>query len=393
MSLLNTIFGKNAEKKSEQVSVFETKVSVPEPKPLPPSKIPKEKPPLTPTATGDGSTKKRKRKEPKAEFTLKEPLEGPTVEKPSEESKQAEERTVFVGNLPTQYNRKSLAKLFKDCGKVESSRIRSLAVTGVKLPQENAGNQKMVKKVCANTSQVDTKAKSSVQGYVVFVNKDAIEKALVLNNTEVKDERTGTTRRIRVDHANAEYDAARSIFVGNLPYTADEDSLAEHFCEGCGLNVDDIQGVRIVRDKETFQCKGFGYVLFSDQSMVTLALQRMSGSLYAKRELRVMVCGRRFKGKKGDAMPKENKKRSFEGRRASAPVSPAASVGALRRIIKKQVSEAPTKKRRARGEKTSEKPTARKAGVSRRAAVEAKVEKRVKKLQKRAAKGMGKKKM
>ena len=51
------------------------------------------------------------------------------------------DKTIFVGNLPINTTRKSLAALFKSCGKVESSRLRSIATEGVKLPPEAAGNQ------------------------------------------------------------------------------------------------------------------------------------------------------------------------------------------------------------------------------------------------------------
>lgn len=52
-----------------------------------------------------------------------------------------EERTIFVGNLPLNTNRRSLENLFKDCGKIKSSRLRSFGTTGVKVAPEHAGNQ------------------------------------------------------------------------------------------------------------------------------------------------------------------------------------------------------------------------------------------------------------
>lgn len=61
--------------------------------------------------------------------------------KTKEELKEEEERTIFVGNLPPDINRRALAGIFKSCGSVVSARLRSMAVTGVKLPPEQAGNQ------------------------------------------------------------------------------------------------------------------------------------------------------------------------------------------------------------------------------------------------------------
>ena len=233
-----------------------------------------------------------------------------------------------------------------------------------------------MKKVCANTAKVDKDAKSTAQGYVVFCSAESVPKALELNNTLVSNV------CLRVDHAKPTMDASRTVFVGNLPYHAEEASLQAYFSKECGLNNrTDVEGVRLVRDKETMQCKGFGYVLFKDKAMVATALRKMpNSSPYMKRTLRVMVCGKRFKGHKKDKQ-KDNR-RSFEGKRAET--------GAAKRISKKLGSATTaTKKHRARGQvkKTN---TPHKSGVSKRAAADAKAGKRVKQIQKRLSKGMGK---
>ena len=309
--------------------------------------------------------------------------EQPTPAEPTESSakdskevdKSEEERTIFVGNLPSNISRKALASIFKECGKVSSSRLRSVAVAGIKLPPDQVGNQNLMRKVCANTGKLlgDT-PKKSAQGYVVFESVDSIDAALKLNNTQYD----GHT--LRVDHATPTIDSSHSVFVGNLPYGADEETLRSHFLTELKADEEDtVTGVRIIRDKETQKCKGFGYVTFSDASYVPLALE-LQNSNYMKREIRIMVCGKRFKGKKGN-----EPKRSFEGQRAtiatgkkkrkSVDVAVAASVGK-------------TKRRRAK----SDKNPADKSGLSKRAKTEQKVNKRVKKLEKRATKGMGKKK-
>eukprot|EP00546_Thalassionema_frauenfeldii_P012234 CAMPEP_0178921426 /NCGR_PEP_ID=MMETSP0786-20121207/15555_1 /TAXON_ID=186022 /ORGANISM="Thalassionema frauenfeldii, Strain CCMP 1798" /LENGTH=406 /DNA_ID=CAMNT_0020595605 /DNA_START=42 /DNA_END=1262 /DNA_ORIENTATION=+ len=291
----------------------------------------------------------------------------------------AEERTIFVGNLPPDTTRKSLTSLFRKCGKVQSARLRSIATTGVKVAPDRAGDQHLVKKVCANTNKVDTKIKSSAQGYVVFVEQDSIEKALAMNNTPVQG------YIIRVDNANnPTMDASRSVFVGNLPYQADETSLREHFCTGCDLEKNEIENVRIVRNKDTLQCKGFGYVLFKDRSMVSIALQQMHDSVYKRRNLRVSVCGKRTKGRRGAT------KETGEGKEVKKKTS---AVGALQRILKKQGKD---RKRGGKNKQTLVKASTKPGnnnGMSRRQVSEAKLEKRHRKLQKRAAKGMGKMKV
>merc|ERR1712176_603420 len=54
------------------------------------------------------------------------------------------------------------------------------------------------------------------------------------------------------------------------------------------------------RDPKTFQCKGFGYVLLKDSSLINVAVGKIHGSVYMKRTLRVMECNKKFKGKKGE---------------------------------------------------------------------------------------------
>lgn len=289
-----------------------------------------------------------------------------------------EERTIFVGNLPLTTTRKTLASLFKDCGTIASCRIRSVPVTGIKLPQDQAGNQRMMRKVCVNTNQIDSTLTDSVQGYVVFKNVNDVEKALELNNKLDLD-----GMKIRVDRSKPTVDPSRSVFVGNLPYGSKESTLQEHFEKGCLFEPGDITGVRIIRDSETFQCKGFGYILFREKNAVPTAL-KLHDSTYMKKKIRVMVCGKRFKGRRGEASQPKQKVKQAE----------KMSVGAFRRIIAKQQKDALVTTKRKRGEKKKN-VTAKKAGaggVSKRAALDKKVDKKVKKLQKRLAKGMGKNK-
>lgn len=405
MSLLSSIFGgtekEEVEKKKAKTDLFEKPaIAVPERPNRKFTAASIARAPSDAPSTAAADPVKRKREETAITTITKDSIKREAVKEAAVEEEKEEkikkedvnELTVFVGNLPVDTTRKTLAKIFKSCGKVTSSRIRSVAVAGVKLPQSQAGNQDLVKKVASNTKNLDTDAKQSVTGYVVFAEKESVQTALAMNNTQIPDKATGKSRRIRVDHAQPTEDSTRSVFVGNLPYSADEASLQAHFVQGCGWQEDEtaVEGVRIVRDKETFQCKGFGYVLFRDVSMVSTALRNMHNSTYMKKEMRVMVCGRRpKKAPRKQDEPAAKKQRTFEGRRG--PTTGASSVSALKRILTKSNAEASAKKHRPRAEKKpSGKTPSNKAGLSRRAAVDAKVEKRVKKIKKRIEKGMGK---
>jgi nucleolar protein 12 len=290
-------------------------------------------------------------------------------ETPSEIS--VDDRTIFVGNLPLTTTRKSLRSLFSPCGKVESTRLRSVATAGVKVAPEHKGNVALVKKASVQTNSIDQEARSTAQGYVVFADLSSVENALQYNNRMVEG------HCIRVDRVDPTQDPSRSVFVGNLPYQADEQSLREHFAKGCSLSLQNIENVRIIRDPITQRCKGFGYILFENKTMVSTALQRMNESIYQKRTLRVTVCGKRCKGRKG--IPSE--KLELKGK-------PNVDVaGALQRILKKESIG----RKRKRGDSTQRSSTrSRSTSTSRRQSSEAKLEKRQKKLQKRISKGMGK---
>ncbi len=240
---------------------------------------------------------------------------------------------------------------------------------------------------------VDDAPKKSAQGYVVFESESSLANALKLNNTIYQ------SHTIRVDYATPTIEPSKSVFVGNLPYAADEESLRQHFLNGLGegdrKSLDDegeaVTGVRIIRDKETQKCKGFGYVTLRDASLVTQALQ-MHGTSYMKRELRVLVSGKRFKGKRGGTSPEKLQRRSFEGLRAVDSSGSSGKKLGGKRKSENTLSSGKAKTRRARSEKKSSQGPMAKAGISKRAKTEKKVNKRVKKLEKRSAKGMGKQK-
>jgi len=145
------------------------------------------------------------------------------------------------------------------------------------------------------TNSSKTHPKKTAQGYVVFETLESVQAALRLNGTLLP----GTDNlRLRIDHADPTIDSTKSVFVGNLRYGADESTLRDHFLEGCGWDKDKagehrdaVGAVRLIRDADTQQCKGFGYVLLKDASYVSEVLKTMHGSEYMGRAIRVMVCG------------------------------------------------------------------------------------------------------
>ena len=178
-----------------------------------------------------------------------------------------EDRTVFVGGLPISYTRKQVKYLLKQYGAVESVRLRSMLVDTGKLPANVA--RKTHKQLAGTT----------VNAYVVFEHQEDAEKALALNGTLLEE------RHLRVDKAerNGPHKHQCSVFLGNLPFTVDEEAVRGQFSD-CG----DIESVRLVRDSKSGVGKGFGFVTFTDRSGVLFALKKNGKAKLEGRSLRVL---------------------------------------------------------------------------------------------------------
>lgn len=182
-----------------------------------------------------------------------------------------DDRTLFVGNLPISMDQKAIIKLFKEYGKIESVRIRSIPIAGMKV--DKAGDQNLVKKVSAVRHTFGDQ-KSSFNAYVVFEDASSVEPALVENNRVIDN------RHIRVDRMNPTlFDTQRSLFIGNLPYRVDEEEVREYFAKVLPHGQDDIEGIRIIRDPETLIGKGIAYLLLKTRENILDAIRLHDVSL------------------------------------------------------------------------------------------------------------------
>lgn len=182
-----------------------------------------------------------------------------------------ETRTVFVGNIPSTCTRRQIQKLFKTCGKVETVRVRCLQVKEGKLPRKVA-----IRKHKQLTEE------STFNAYVVFSSEDEARKSLKLNGTLLNGRHLRVDLVSKTDTERKHKETQLSIFVGNLPFTADEEKLRSCF-GSCG----DVESVRIVRDAKTGIGKGFGFVSFSDKSGVMFAVKQNRRIELDGRKLRV----------------------------------------------------------------------------------------------------------
>ncbi|SMN20025.1 similar to Saccharomyces cerevisiae YOL041C NOP12 Nucleolar protein involved in pre-25S rRNA processing and biogenesis of large 60S ribosomal subunit [Maudiozyma saulgeensis] len=190
------------------------------------------------------------------------------------------ERTIFVGNVTNEViTSKDKFKLFKklfstdpnpkeddddeeEADKetkkkkqlyvIESVRFRSISFKEA-LPRKVAFAQQKLHD-----------SREAVNAYIVYKEKDSVRPLLKKLNATVFE-----NRHLRVDSVihPAPHDKQRSIFVGNLDFEEDEESLWKHF-GNCG----EIEYVRIIRDSVTNMGKGFAYVQFYELQSVNKAL-------------------------------------------------------------------------------------------------------------------------
>ena len=74
----------------------------------------------------------------------------------------------------------------------------------------------------------------------------------------------------------------RKLYVGNLPYSASEQSVRDAFSK-CGT----VSSVSIISDRDTGQSKGFGFVEMSSDEEANQAIEKLNGSPVGGRNLTV----------------------------------------------------------------------------------------------------------
>ncbi len=65
----------------------------------------------------------------------------------------------------------------------------------------------------------------------------------------------------------------RKLYVGNLPYSADQQSLQETFSK-CGT----VDSVNLITDRDTGRSKGFGFIEMSSDGEAQKAIQELNGT-------------------------------------------------------------------------------------------------------------------
>ncbi|MDJ0837604.1 MAG: RNA-binding protein [Acidobacteriota bacterium] len=73
----------------------------------------------------------------------------------------------------------------------------------------------------------------------------------------------------------------KSIYIGNMPYSYDEEDVREHF-EQYG----DVNSVKLIFDKETQRPKGYGFVEMEDEEAGN-AVEGLNGTQWGGRTIKV----------------------------------------------------------------------------------------------------------
>ncbi|HHQ13687.1 MAG TPA: RNA-binding protein [Chromatiales bacterium] len=74
----------------------------------------------------------------------------------------------------------------------------------------------------------------------------------------------------------------RKLYVGNLPYSATEETLNETFSQ-CGT----VDSANVITDRDTGRSKGFGFVEMSSDSEAQKAIQELNSTTMDGRQIKV----------------------------------------------------------------------------------------------------------
>lgn len=174
-------------------------------------------------------------------------------------------RSIFVGRLSWNVDNDWLAQEFAECGEVESAHVQMDRNTG----------------------------RSRGFGYVHFKSADAVEKALALNGKEIDGRAVNVDKTNPPDKKSSFEKRAQTfgdtisppsavLFVGNLSFGVDEDTLWETFGEH-----GDVKSVRVPTDRDTGKAKGFAYVEFSEVGAAKKAHGALQGFELGGRSIRL----------------------------------------------------------------------------------------------------------
>lgn len=74
----------------------------------------------------------------------------------------------------------------------------------------------------------------------------------------------------------------KKLYVGNLPYSATDDSLMQHFSQA-----GQVESAKVIMDRDSGRSKGFGFVEMASDGDATKAIESLNGQMLDGRALNV----------------------------------------------------------------------------------------------------------
>jgi len=196
-----------------------------------------------------------------SQFERREPKQRKKQEKPrrarAEQTFQSDSETcreVYVNNTSFDATEKDFRDHFGVCGEVES----------VTIPTEfKTGRPKGFAFVCFVDKASVSRALERLDG------SSMCDRTIGVRENRGRVERPERQPRQRSTGLSEKPDGCTTVFVGNLPWSADEATLQGLFAD-CGP----VMITRVVRQSYTNRSRGFGYVEFENEAAVDTAVQK-----------------------------------------------------------------------------------------------------------------------
>ncbi|PIN27054.1 Splicing factor 3b, subunit 4 [Handroanthus impetiginosus] len=176
-----------------------------------------------------------------------------------------EEAKLFVGNLPYEVDSEQLAKLFEGAGVVEIAEV----IYNRDTDQSRGFGFVTMSTVEEAEKAVEMFHRYDLNGRLLNVNKAA-------------------PRGSRPERPPRVFEPSYRIYVGNLPWSVDDERLEQVFSE-----YGKVVSARVVFDRDTGRSRGFGFVVMSSESEMNDAIANLDGQNLDGRAIRVNVAEER----------------------------------------------------------------------------------------------------
>lgn len=184
-----------------------------------------------------------------------------------------QDATVYVGNLDASCTENLLLELF-----VQAGRVKSVYMPKDKVTQVHHG-----------------------YGFVEFLDvADADYAIMIMNMVKLFGRPLKVSKSSMNNKAELNRDVGANLFIGNLAGDVDEHLLYDTFSAFGNL----IRQPRVMRDEETNQSKGFGFVSFDSFEASDTALECMNGQYLGNRQILVQYAFKKDTSTSGDATGK-----------------------------------------------------------------------------------------